>query len=193
MKKVFLIFILTLYSINVNAENESKVYFAGGCFWCMEESFDKVEGVIKTTSGYSGGHVKNPKYKDVVKNTTGHYETLEITYNSNKTNFEKLLDDFWFNIDPFDAKGQFCDKGESYKSVVFYQNDQQKKIIDRSIESIERTFKKPVVTYVKKFKEFYPAETYHQNYYEKNFIRYLMYKKACEREETLDKIWLEQQ
>ena len=189
MKKIFLIIIFITLSSNIHAENKHKIYFAGGCFWCMEESFDKVEGVLKTISGYSGGHVKNPKYRDVVKNTTGHYETLEITYDPSIINFEMLLNIYWINIDPFDSDGQFCDKGESYKSVVFFENNDQKKVIESSIKNIEKKFNKKVVTYVKKFKEFYMAETYHQDYYEKNFIRYLMYKKGCQREETLNKIW----
>ena len=120
MKKIFLIIFFIILPSNIYAQNTHKVYFAGGCFWCMEESFDKVDGVIKTISGYSGGHIKNPKYKDVVKNTTGHYETLEITYNPSVISFENLLDIYWINIDPFDSEGQFCDKGESYKSVVFF-------------------------------------------------------------------------
>ena len=188
MKKLIIFLFLFNFS-NLYSMNTQKAYFAGGCFWCMEESFDKVEGVIKTISGYSGGHVKNPKYKDVVKNTTGHYETLKITYDSSVTNFEKLLEIYWINIDPFDANGQFCDKGESYKSVVFFENSEQKEIIDTSIKNIESKFDKKVVTYVKEFKEFYAAETYHQDYYEKNFIRYLMYKKGCQREEILNNIW----
>ena len=188
MKKLIIFLFLFNFS-NLHSMNTQKAYFAGGCFWCMEESFDKVEGVIKTISGYSGGHVKNPKYKDVVKNTTGHYETLKITYDSSVTNFEKLLEIYWINIDPFDANGQFCDKGESYKSVVFFENSEQKEIIDTSIKNIESKFDKKVVTYVKEFKEFYVAETYHQDYYEKNFIRYLMYKKGCQREEILNNIW----
>ena len=189
MKKIFLIICFIILPSNIYAQNTHKVYFAGGCFWCMEESFDKVDGVIKTISGYSGGHIKNPKYKDVVKNTTGHYETIEITYNPSVISFENLLDIYWINIDPFDSEGQFCDKGESYKSVVFFETNDQKKTIENSINSIEKKFNKKVVTYVKKFKEFYVAETYHQDYYEKNFIRYLMYKKGCQREETLNKIW----
>ena len=189
MKKIILTLLLIILSTNLYASNIQKVYFAGGCFWCMEESFDKVRGVIETISGYSGGHVKNPKYEDVVKNTTGHYETLEITYDSSITNFKKLLEIYWINVDPFDADGQFCDKGESYKSVVFFKDSDQKKIVEVSIKNIENKFNKKVVTYVKKFKEFYKAETYHQDYYEKNFIRYLMYKKSCQREETLNKIW----
>ena len=187
MKKI--LFFILFFQTSVFSQDSGKAYFAGGCFWCMEESFDKVDGVIETISGYSGGHVKNPKYKDVVKNTTGHYETLEITYDSSITNFEKLLEIYWINIDPFDANGQFCDKGESYKSVVFYENSDQKKIIETSIKKIENKFNKKVVTYVKNFNEFYMAETYHQDYYEKNFIRYLMYKKGCQRDETLSKIW----
>ena len=189
MKKIFLIICILTFTSNLHAMNTSKVYFAGGCFWCMEESFDKVEGVVRTISGYSGGHVKNPKYIDVVKNNTGHYETLEITYDPSIINFDKLLDIYWINIDPFDAAGQFCDKGESYRSVVFFENNNQKETIDSSIKYIEKKFNKKVVTYVKKFKQFYMAETYHQDYYEKNFIRYLMYKKGCQREETLNKIW----
>tara|TARA_Y100000992_G_C21262281_1_gene491936 strand:- start:948 stop:1520 length:573 start_codon:yes stop_codon:yes gene_type:complete len=189
MKKIFIILWFIIFSQYLHAANTQKVYFAGGCFWCMEESFDNVEGVIKTISGYSGGHIKNPKYKDVVKNTTGHYETLEITYDNSKINFEKLLEIYWINVDPFDAEGQFCDKGESYKSVVFFKNDDQKEMIQRSIKNIENKFNKKVVTYIKKFKEFYVAEEYHQDFYEKNFIRYLMYKNGCQREEILNKIW----
>ena len=189
MKKIFFCLIFFIFTTNVYSKNAQKVYFAGGCFWCMEESFDKVEGVIKTVSGYSGGHVRNPKYKDVIKNNTGHYETLEITYDPNSINFKKLLEIYWINIDPFDAEGQFCDKGESYKSVIFFKNSLQKEVINNSIKNIENKFNRKVVTYVKEFKEFYEAETYHQDYYEKNFIRYLMYKKGCQREEILDKIW----
>ncbi len=166
-----------------------RVYFAGGCFWCMEESFDKVKGVIKSISGYSGGHLKNPKYEDVIYKDTGHVEAVEITYDPKKTSYENLLSVFWKNIDPFDRYGQFCDKGKSYRSVVFFENKKQKKIIMDSIQSIEKKFENRIVTMVWKFDKFYPAEDYHQDYYEKNFIRYLMYKKGCKREETLKKIW----
>ena len=155
----------------------------------MEESFDKVKGVIETISGYSGGHVKNPKYKEVVKNTTGHYETLEISYDSTITNFEKLLEVFWINIDPFDAFGQFCDKGYSYRSVAFYQNEYEKKTIEESIIDIEDKFNKRVVTYVREFKVFYKAEDKHQDYYQEYLLNYLMYKKGCGREELLKRIW----
>ena len=166
-----------------------KAYFAGGCFWCMEESFDQVEGVISVTSGYSGGHVKNPTYADVVYTDSGHVEAVEITYNSNVITYKKLLDAYWKNIDPFDSQGQFCDKGKSYRSVIFFQNKKQKNLIDMSFKKVEKMFNKKIVTLVWKFEKFYKAESFHQDYYEKNFIRYLMYKKGCQREETLDKIW----
>jgi len=167
-----------------------KAYFAGGCFWCMEESFDKVKGVIKSISGYSGGHVKNPTYKQVIYKDTGHVEAITVLYNPKLTSYEKLLEVFWENIDPFDGDGQFCDKGKSYRSVAFYQNIKQKKLIENSILKIEKRFnEKKVVTLVWKFQEFYLAEDYHQDYYQKNFLRYLAYKSSCQREEILKKIW----
>ena len=155
----------------------------------MEESFDKVEGVTNVVSGYSGGTKPNPTYKEVTYGDTGHIEVVEITYDTNKISFEELLNVFWKNIDPFDKYGQFCDKGKSYRSVIFYQNNRQKKAIQKSITEIEQRFNSKVVTLLWKFDKFYQAEDYHQDYYEKNFIRYLMYKNACKREETLKKIW----
>ena len=167
-----------------------KAYFAGGCFWCMEESFDKVNGVVKSISGYSGGNIKNPTYKQVIYKDTGHVESIAVYYDPKLTSYEELLKVFWVNIDPFDANGQFCDKGKSYRSVVFYQNTKQKKLIEDSIINIEKKFKqKKIVTLVWKFEKFYPAEDYHQNYYQKNFLRYLAYKSGCQREEILNKIW----
>ena len=166
-----------------------KAYFAGGCFWCMEESFDKVDGVIKSISGYSGGKMKNPTYQDVIYKDTGHVETIEITYDPKKISYEKLLAIFWKNIDPFDKYGQFCDKGKSYRSVIFFKSDKQKSIIQNSVAEVEKRFNSKVVTMVWKFDKFYQAEDYHQDYYQKNFLRYLAYKKACQREEVLDKIW----
>ncbi len=169
--------------------NYKKAYFAGGCFWCMEESFDKVEGVIKSISGYSGGKMKNPTYKDVIYKDTGHVETIEITYDPNKVSYESLVNVFWKNIDPFDKYGQFCDKGKSYRSVIFFKNNKQKKIIQNSVFEVEKRFNSKVVTMLWKFDKFYKAEDHHQDYYQKNFLRYLTYKKACQREEVLNKIW----
>ena len=197
-------FIIILFNLNIlnslagtltvttgdSKDEYKKAYFAGGCFWCMEESFDKVKGVIKSISGYSGGHVKNPTYKQVIYKDTGHVEAIEVYYDPKLTNYEELLKVFWVNIDPFDAKGQFCDKGKSYRSVAFYQNIKQKKLIESSITSIEKKFNmKKIVTLVWEFEKFYPAEDYHQDYYQNNFLRYLAYKSGCQREEILNKIW----
>ncbi len=188
--KVFIYFFL-FFSSSVMAESNKydKAYFAGGCFWCMEESFDKIDGVIKSISGYSGGTLKNPTYEDVIYKDTGHVEAIEVIYDQNKISYEDLLNIFWKNIDPFDKYGQFCDKGKSYRSVVFFQNKNQKKIIDKSIKKVEDKFNNKIVTLVWKFDKFYRAEDYHQDYYQKNFLRYLAYKKACQREEVLSKIW----
>ena len=181
----------SLTMTSTSSKNEyKKSYFAGGCFWCMEESFDKVKGVVKSISGYSGGHVKNPTYKQVIYKDTGHVEAIAVYYDPKLTSYEELLKVFWVNIDPFDANGQFCDKGKSYRSVAFYQNVKQKKLIESSITSFEKKFnKKKIVTLVWEFEKFYPAEDYHQDYYQKNFLRYLAYKSSCQREETLNKIW----
>ena len=193
MKKLFLYVILFLFFFNikfVNAENIKHAYFAGGCFWCMEESFEKANGIREVISGYSGGNLPNPTYKEVTYENTGHFETVKIIYDQSEINFEHLLNLYWSNIDPFDAAGQFCDKGPSYRTVVFYQNNLQKQLVEKSINKIEKKFKeKKVVTFVKKFEKFYQAENYHQDYYQKNFINYLMYKKACGREEQLKRIW----
>ena len=188
MKKVLIIFMF-LFHFNLNAVENKKVYFAGGCFWCMEESFDEVKGVISTISGYSGGHLKNPKYADVIYTDSGHVEAVEITYDPNIINYEELLNVYWENIDPFDANGQFCDKGKSYRSVIFFEDQEQKKMIDKSFKQLQNKFNKKIVTLVWKFDTFYAAEDYHQNYYQNNFLRYLAYKKACQREEVLNKIW----
>ena len=189
MKKYFIIISISILNSFANAQEIKKAYFAGGCFWCMEESFDQINGVISTISGYSGGHLKNPTYQDVIYKDTGHVEAIEITYDSKIINFQKLLDVYWKNIDPFDSAGQFCDKGKSYRSVIFFQTQPEKEFIDKSFKRLEKIFNNRIVTLVWKFEKFYPAEDYHQDYYEKNFIRYLMYKKACKREETLKKIW----
>jgi methionine-S-sulfoxide reductase len=186
----FLHIILFLLITNIsNAENIKKAYFAGGCFWCMEEAFEKIEGVLDVVSGYSGGTTNNPTYKEVTYGKTGHFETIEIKYDSTKIKYKDLLDAFWINIDPFDTNGQFCDKGYSYKSVVFYTSDNEKNLIEESITMLEIRFNKKIVTYVRKFDTFYKAEDIHQDYYVENFINYLRYKKACRRTKTLEKIW----
>ena len=186
-------FIILIFVFLVNnpskALGEDKAYFAGGCFWCVEESFEKLNGVIEVISGYSGGTTENPTYKEVTYGNTGHFEVVEIIYNKNIISFEELLKNYWINIDPFDAYGQFCDKGYSYRSVAFYQNDKEKKFIERDVKNLEKKFNKKVVTYLREFKKFYKAENRHQNFYKVYFQNYLIYKKACKREETLKEIW----
>ena len=184
----FILFFLQI-NTNLSAQNFKEAYFAGGCFWCMEESFEKTEGIISVISGYSGGTKENPTYKEVTYGNSGHFETIKVIFDSEKIGYKNLLNVYWKNIDPFDAEGQFCDKGYSYRSVVFYKSSIEKNIIDQSIKNIETKFNKKIVTYVRKFDKFYEAESNHQDYYNENFINYLMYKKECRRTETLNKIW----
>ena len=189
MKHFFIIF---FFLININfsySAQKDKAYFAGGCFWCVEESFEKLKGVEEVISGYSGGITENPTYKEVTYGNTGHFEVVEIIYDKKVISFEELLENFWVNIDPFDAYGQFCDKGYSYRSVAFYQNDEEKKLIEKDIKDLQNKFNKKVVTYVRHFEKFYKAEEYHQDFYKIKLERYLRYKKACGREELLKKIW----
>ena len=155
----------------------------------MEEAFENIDGILEVISGYSGGSTLNPTYKEVVYGNTGHFETIEIKYDSTKIEYTELLDNFWINIDPFDADGQFCDKGYSYKSVAFYSSDIENNLIKNSIKLLEKKFNKKIVTYIRKFERFYKAEEFHQDYYVENFINYLRYKKGCRRVETLKKIW----
>ena len=187
----FFIIIIFVFLVNnpSKALGEDKAYFAGGCFWCVEESFEKLNGVIEVISGYSGGTTENPTYKEVTYGNTGHFEVVEVIYNKNIISFEELLKNYWINIDPFDAYGQFCDKGYSYRSVAFYQNDKEKKLIERDVKNLEKKFNKKVVTYLREFKKFYKAENRHQNFYKVYLQNYLRYKKACKREETLKEIW----
>ncbi len=189
MKVISLVLFLILPINYAFSENLNKAYFAGGCFWCMEESFEKLEGVEEVISGYSGGTTSNPTYKEVTFGDTGHFEVVEIIYNNNIISYNELLKNFWINIDPFDAFGQFCDKGYSYRSVAFYQNAYEKSQIKKSISEIEKKFSKRVVTYVREFEIFYKAEDKHQDYYQEYLLNYLMYKKGCGREEVLKRIW----
>ena len=189
MKFVSIVLFLILPINYAFSENLNKAYFAGGCFWCMEESFEKLEGVKEVISGYSGGTTSNPTYKEVTFGDTGHFEVVEIIYNNNIISYNELLKNFWINIDPFDAFGQFCDKGYSYRSVAFYQNAYEKNQIEKSISEIENKFSKRVVTYVREFEIFYIAEDKHQDYYKEYLLNYLMYKKGCGREEVLKRIW----
>ena len=189
MKYFFIIFFFLISTNFSYSAKKDKAYFAGGCFWCVEESFEKLKGVEEVISGYSGGITENPTYKEVTYGNTGHFEVVEIIYDKKIISFEELLKNFWVNIDPFDAYGQFCDKGYSYRSVAFYQNDEEKKLIEKDIKDLENKFSKKVVTYIRNFEKFYKAEEYHQDFYKIKLERYLRYKKACGREELLKRIW----
>ena len=188
--KYFIIILIILTNTNFSYSAQiDKAYFAGGCFWCVEESFEKLKGVKEVISGYSGGKTENPTYKEVTYGNSGHFEVVEIIYNKEVISYKELLKNFWINIDPFDAYGQFCDKGYSYRSVAFYQSNEEKKIIEKDIKELEKKFDKKVVTYIRNFEKFYKAEEYHQDFYKIKLQRYLSYKKACGREEILKRIW----
>ncbi|GAB3671267.1 peptide-methionine (S)-S-oxide reductase MsrA [Salinisphaera aquimarina] len=170
---------------------EAVAIFAGGCFWCVEAAFDPVEGVVSTTSGYTGGHVDNPTYKDVTSETSGHLESLKVVYKTDQVDYEKLLDVFWHNIDPTDAGGQFCDRGDSYRSQIFAVNDAQMKTAEASRKALadDPDAPSPIVTQIVPATTFYPAEDYHQNYYKKNPLRYKFYRASCRRDATLEDRW----
>ena len=189
MKYFFIILFLLIKTNFSHSAQKDNAYFAGGCFWCVEESFEKLKGVEEVISGYSGGVTENPTYKEVTYGNTGHFEVVKIIYDKKVISFKELLENFWVNIDPFDAYGQFCDKGYSYRSVAFYQNDEEKKLIEEDIKDLQNKFNKKVVTYIRNFEKFYKAEEYHQDFYKIKLERYLRYKKACGREELLKRIW----
>ena len=164
------------------------IYLAGGCFWCVEEVYEEIKGVVSVQSGYSGGYVENPTYREVVKGNTGHIEAVEIVYDSEIVSLDTLVKSFFLNIDPFDSNGQFCDKGYSYKSAIF-SNDQE--FIDKVnfyISKIEINHDQNVETLILPFKNFYLAEDYHQDYYKKNPIKYTYYKYSCGREQRIKQI-----
>ncbi|HEX9757450.1 MAG TPA: peptide-methionine (S)-S-oxide reductase MsrA [Nitrospiria bacterium] len=165
--------------------------FAGGCFWCMEEAFDELEGVISTTSGYTGGHLKNPTYKEVSAGGTGHAEVVQVRYDPKIMSYERLLENFWRNIDPTTPDRQFCDVGTQYRPAIFYHNQEQKNLAEESKENLKKTspFKDPIFTEIVPVSEFYPAEEYHQNFYQKNPLRYKFYKHTCGRKQRLKELW----
>jgi peptide-methionine (S)-S-oxide reductase len=165
--------------------------FAGGCFWCVEEAFEKVPGVSSVVSGYIGGTVANPTYEQVSTHATGHAEAVEVTYDPAKVSYTQLVDWFWRNIDPFDPHGQFCDKGSPYRSGIHYRGEEQKKIAEASKTALESSgrFRQKIVTEIVPAQTFYPAEGYHQDYYKKNSNRYQYYKYACGRAQRLEDIW----
>jgi len=185
---------LPLLLTNVNAGSGpavEKATFAGGCFWCMEPPFEKLDGVKEVISGYAGGHTVNPTYEEVSAGGTGHLETVEIVYDPAKVNYEKLLDVFWRQINPTDAGGQFVDRGTSYKSAIFYHNEEQRRLAELSKGKLEQSgrFDKPIVTEIRPAGPFYRAEGYHQDYWKKNPVRYKFYRYNSGRDQYLEKIW----
>lgn len=164
-------------------------YFAMGCFWCGEADFEKIEGVIEAVSGYAGGTTENPTYKQVTGGNTGHYEAVRVTYDPARLSYNDLLQVFWRNIDPLDPIGQFCDKGDSYRSAIFPKNGEQRKAADATRAAVEKQLGQPVATKIIAAPTFYRAEGYHQDYYKKNPVRYKFYRNGCGRDERLEEIW----
>jgi len=169
--------------------------FAGGCFWCMVSPFDKWPGVIRVVSGYTGGHKENPTYEEVCAGTTGHYEAVQITFDPEQISYEELLDIFWRQIDPTDPGGQFHDRGDSYRTAIFYHNEEQRRLAEASKQALEASgkFDKPIVTAILPAGPFYPAEEYHQDYYKKNPVHYTAYKKGSGRAAFIQKHWGEEE
>lgn len=165
--------------------------FAGGCFWCVEADFDKIPGVIDTTSGFTGGHVKDPSYEQVSNGGTGHAESVRITYDPGKVSYKELLDYFWHNIDPTTANAQFCDHGSQYRSAIFYLNEEQHKLAEQSKNKLEKTkpFSAYIVTQIVPASTFYPAEDYHQNFHETHELKYKFYRYRCGRDDRLEELW----
>ena len=179
---------LTLFS--TSAAMADKTVLAGGCFWCMESDFEKLKGVSDVVSGFSGGTVKNPTYNG---NHKGHYEVVEITYDPKIVSYKEILDYYWVNVDPFDARGQFCDKGSEYLSAIFVANESEKKIAEESKRNVENQFpSKKIVTPILNASTFWPIkgkESYHQDYYKKSPVRYKYYRYSCGRDKRLKEIW----
>ncbi len=189
---LFILLVLALVQHSTHSETKlEKTTLAGGCFWCMEPPFEELEGVIEVISGYTGGDKVNPKYEEVSAGGTGHVEAVQITYDPAKVSYSELLQVFWRQIDPTDPDGQFVDRGTQYRSVIFYHDDEQQKLAEKSKEKLAKSGRhgKPIVTEIVKASEFYEAEEYHQDYYKKNPIRYKYYKYLSGRDQYLKKIW----
>src|SRR3954471_9820905 len=176
---------------NVPAQEKTgKAIFAGGCFWCVEADFDKVPGVLSTTSGYIGGKVDNPTYNQVSAGGTGHAEAVEIVYDPAKVTYAKLLDVFWHNVDPLVKDKQFCDSGDQYRTAIFYRGEEEKKLAEETKKQVEAKFApRTVYTQIVAAGPFYKAEDYHQDYYKKNEARYKFYRWNCGRDQRLEQLW----
>jgi len=166
-----------------------KATFAGGCFWCMQGEFEKLPGVVSVVAGYTGGTTKNPTYEEVSSGGTGHFESVQVTFDPAKISYEKILGVYWENIDPLTANGQFCDRGEQYRTAIFVADEPQRQAAEASKKKVAEKLKAKVVTLILSASTFYPAEEYHQDYYKKNPFRYGLYRKGCGRDELLQQIW----
>jgi len=167
----------------------ARAAFAGGCFWCMEHPFDVLPGVVSTTSGYIGGRTKNPTYEEVSAGESGHAEAVQVTYDPAKISYDTLLDVYWRNVDPLDSGGQFCDRGDQYRTAIFYGNEEEKRLAEASKQKVGARLKKTVATEIVPATEYYAAEGYHQDYYRKNPVRYKFYRWNCGRDQRLKEIW----
>jgi peptide-methionine (S)-S-oxide reductase len=181
--------------LQMNIENKSNNYeraiFAGGCFWCMVSPFDILDGIMEVTSGYMGGHLENPTYKDVKSQTSGHYEVIEIKYDPDVISYNKLLEVYWRQIDPTDDGGQFHDRGSSYRTAIFYTTEEQKRLAEESKRALDAShrFPDPIVTEILPASKFYPAEDYHQDFYKKSPVEYKQDRKISGRDEFIQKYW----
>jgi len=171
------------------APGQAVATFAGGCFWCVESDFDKVPGVISTTSGYTGGHLANPDYEQVSSGGTGHAESVQVIYDPSKVSYAQLLTYFWHHIDPTVKDRQFCDYGHQYRTAIFVHNDEEKKLAEESKKKVAEELKKPIYTEIDKAGPFYPAEEYHQDFYKKNKVKYEFYRWNCGRDQRIKQIW----
>ena len=189
--KRFLFAILVLLPIASQSQSLSTAGFAAGCFWCAEEAFEKVPGVISVTSGYTDGRTRSPSYEQVSSGLTGHTESVEVKFDPSKVSYEKLLDVFWINHDPTYIDRQFCDHGAQYRPSIFFHDEEQKRLAEASKAKYEKlkTFRQPIVTPIVKASQFWPAEEYHQDYYKKNPLRYKVYVTGCGRYPRLDELW----
>ena len=189
--KRFLLSILLLLPAMTQSQNLSTATFAAGCFWCAEEAFEKVPGVVSVVSGYTDGKTKNPTYDQVSSGLTGHAESVEVKFDPSKVTYEKLLDVFWLNHDPTYTDRQFCDHGSQYRPGIFWHDEEQRKLAEASKAKYDKlkTFKQPIVTPIVKATQFWPAEDYHQDYYRKNPVRYKFYSTGCGRYARLDELW----
>jgi peptide-methionine (S)-S-oxide reductase len=186
---VLIVAALAVIGAAAGAQDLAEATFAGGCFWCMEKPFDDLEGVLSTTSGYSGGHVANPSYTQVTAGGTGHLEVVQVIYDPEMVTFEELLYVFWRNVDPTDGGGQFCDRGDSYRPAIFVSSEAERGLAERSAERVRRELGRRVQVDVLVFEVFYPAEDYHQDYYIRNPLRYAWYRSGCGRDRRLQEIW----